>query len=487
MLLEETPWVLVAENESEQKQQLALLFDINRAANLNTQAVDKLRSFQLSDGGWSWFKGMNSSVSITQWILYGLGEMIQQKIISPDDNKYILGNAIRFIDREIKRYYDNFKKNNPNWEKEQSIMIYPVEYLYVRSFYKDIPLEEAKEAADFYTNLLRKYWAKTSGLYTRAIAAMIMQRDRDTKTAQAILNSLREHASNKQDFGMFWANNNTSAFMTQSAVCVHTFMMEAFQEVGASEKEMDAMKLWLLKQKQTQMWESVPATVNSINILLKTGTDWLSSEGKVNIQLGNKELNTDQKEAGTGYLKEVLDANSITPDMSEISISKEDAGPAWGAVYWQYFENQDKITAAKTELNVEKTLFVEKVTSTGKILVPITANEPLKIGDQVTVRLTVRTDRDMEFVLLKDMRASCFESADQLSGTQWKQGLIYYQSPKDASTNFFFPAMPKGTYVFEYNLYVTAPGDYSNGITTIQCMYAPEFVSHTSGERVVVK
>jgi hypothetical protein len=486
LLLEETPWVLTAQNETEQKQQLALLFNLNRAANLNNQAIEKLRSFQLSDGGWTWFKGMNSSVSITQWILYGLGNMTQQNIISPEDNKDMRENAIRFIDQEMKKHFDNFKKNNPNWEKSQTISTYPIEYLYVRSFYPDIPLVETKEAADFYTNILQKHWAKNGNLYTRSLAAVILQRKGDTQMAQAIMKSLREHASNKRDFGMFWANNNNSAFMTQSAVSVHTFIMEAFHEVGTSEKEMDAMKLWLLKQKQTQMWESVPATVNSINILLKTGTDWLSSEGKVTVQLGNTKINTEQREAGTGFFREVFDANSITPEMSKITVAKTDAGSAWGAVYWQYFEDLDKITAAKTELNVEKTLFVEQVTSTGRILVPITENAPIKVGDKVTVRLTVRTDRDMEFVALKDMRASCFEPVDQLSGVQWKQGLMYYQSPRDASMNFFFSAMPKGTYVFEYNLFATATGDYSNGITTIQSMYAPEFISHTSGGRVIV-
>jgi uncharacterized protein YfaS (alpha-2-macroglobulin family) len=323
-------------------------------------------------------------------------------------------------------------------------------------------------------------------LYDRALAAMVMQRNGNTKTAQAIVKSLREHASHKPDFGMYWANNTTNCFMTQSATCVHSFIMEAFQEVGTTVQEMDEMKLWLLKQKQTQLWESVPATVNAIQILLKTGSNWLESEGKTILQLGDKTIDTTRGEAGTGYFKIALEDFKGLKN-NTLKITKQDAGPAWGALYWQYFEDLDKIAAAKTGLNVEKSLFVEKITSTGKTLVPVTENNPLKVGDKVTIRLTVRSDRDVEYVLLKDLRASCLEPVDQLSGTQWKQGLVYYQSPKDASMNFFFSGLPKGTYVFEYNLYVTAPGDYSNGITTIQCLYAPEFVSHTAGGRVIVK
>ncbi|GHS99391.1 hypothetical protein FACS189421_09760 [Bacteroidia bacterium] len=475
-LLEETPWILEAENESEQKQRLALLFDLNRSNNLTAQALDKLKALQAEDGGWSWFKGMNSSVSITQWILYGLGELETLKDFKElKDLKEIEDKAIAFIDRQFKQHFADLKKQKTNWKQTQRISTYELEYLFVRSFYKDIPLGDIGEAVQFYTGLAEKYWAKNTNLYSKALAAILLQRIGNTKTAQAVLKSLREHASHKPDFGMFWANNNTSCFMTQSATCVHTFIMEAFNEVGSTPAEMDEMKLWLLKQKQTQQWESVPATVNAINILLKTGTNWLESKGEVSIRLGDEVIDANQGEAGTGYLKVLKNLKSLKElkNYQTVTISKQDAGPAWGALYWQYFEDLDKITAAKTALNVEKSV--------------ISPNQSLKAGNKVTVRLTVRTDRDMEYVLLKDMRASCFEPVDQLSGIQWKQGLVYYQSPKDASMNFFFSSLPKGTYVFEYSLYVTAPGDYSNGITTIQCMYAPEFVSHTSGGKVSVK
>jgi uncharacterized protein YfaS (alpha-2-macroglobulin family) len=484
ILLEETPWIMESETETEQKQRLALLFDVNRSGNLKAQAWDQLKSLQTEEGGWSWFKGMQSNISITQWLLYAMKELeITEEL------KEMQLKAIHFIDRKFKQHFEEEKKNHSDWKKKQQFSTYELEYLFVRSLYKDIPLEETKEAADFYTGIIEKHWTNTTNLYHYALAAMLMQRNGNIQTAQAILKSLREHASRKPDFGMYWANNNMNSFMTQSAVCVHTFIMEAFAATGANDTEMDEMKLWLLKQKQTQQWESVPATVNAIRMLLKTGANWLESEGKVNIQLGNKTIDTTRKEAGTGYFKESWDAATTEnfSSLHQITLSKSDEGPAWGAVYWQYFEDLDKITPAKTGLNVEKELFIENVTATGKSLIPVTETNPLKTGDKVTVRLTVRTDRDMEYVLLKDLRASCFEPVNVLSGAQWKQGLIYYQAPKDASMNFFFSALPKGTYVFEYNLYATRPGDYSNGVTTIQCLYAPEFVSHTAGGRVAVK
>ncbi|MDR2056720.1 MAG: hypothetical protein LBP83_00245 [Dysgonamonadaceae bacterium] len=485
VLLEETPWMLEAQNETEQKQRLELLFDPNRTHYLNRQAIEKLQSFQTEEGGWSWFKGMNADVSITQWILYGLGEI--GKFKEMEEIKEMKEKAIRFIDRRIKEHFENFKKHNSEWEKTKNISTCELEYLLVRSLHRDIPLKEAKEAVQFYTNLADKHWTNTPRLYHRAIAAIILHRSGNTKTALSIVQSLREHASRKPDSGMFWANNTTQAFFFQSAVCIHSFIMEAFLETGANAAETDEMKLWLLKQKQTQEWESVPATVNAIHILLNTGTNRLENEGKTAIQWGNQTVDTQQGEAGTGYLKIVRDAPSITQDMSRVKITKEDAAPGWGALYWQYFEDLDKITSAKTELKVEKSLFIEKTTSAGKTLLPVSEEHPLRVGDKAIVRLTVRSDRDLEYVLLKDMRASCFEPVEQLSGIRWTQSTVYYQTTRDASMNFYFYNLPKGVYVFEYPLYVNSRGDYSNGITTIQCLYAPEFVSHTSGGRVRVK
>ena len=487
VLLEETPWVLEAKNETEQKQRLALLFDINRSNNLNATAIEKLKSMQLQDGGWSWFKGMYSDVSITQWILYGMAQLKQLQAVNYDDDvKQMQQQAIEFIDMKFKESFDNLKKYNKDWQKINSISTYQLEYLYVRSFYKDIPFSKADEAAQFYSKIAEKYWANNTNLYARAITATLMQQTGKTTVAGNILKSLREHATHKEDMGMYWANNNTHAFMFQSATGIHTFIMEAFNAVGSTPEEMDEMKLWLLKQKQTQQWESTPATVNSVYILLKTGNNWLENEGKVDIQLGKTMVDTKSAEAGTGYFKKVFDAGAITSDMAQVKVSKENEGPAWGALYWQYFEDLDKITSSKTGLNVEKKLFIERTSSTGKTLDPVSANNPLKVGDKAIVRLTVRNDRDMEYVMLKDMRGSCFEPVEQISGIRWKEKVIYYQSAKDASMNFYFYNLPKGTYVFEYPLYTTRTGEYSNGITTIQSMYAPEFVSHTAGERVIV-
>ncbi|MDR1369416.1 MAG: hypothetical protein LBJ72_04700 [Dysgonamonadaceae bacterium] len=489
VLLEETPWLMEGKNETEQKQRLSLLFDVNRSANLNRDAVSKLRELQKEDGGWAWFKGMNSSVSISQWLLYGMAQLVEKQADTPDSEIVNMQKeAIGFIDFQFVKHFEDLKKYDKNWEKKNTISVYEAEYLLVRSLYPELSKEEKVAGAyDFYSRIASTNWAKCPDLYGRAIIALFLQQTGAQETAKAVVNSLRQHALQTEELGMYWPNNETQAFMSQSVTAVHTFIMEAFRKTGASEKEMNEMKLWLLKQKQTQQWESTPATVNAVSVLAQNGSNRLETGEQARISLGKTILKPDAEESGTGYVKQIFESQEITSDMMHVSISKPDQGPAWGALYWQYFEDLDKITKSKTGLNVEKLLFKEVISGSGKTLAPITENNALNVGDKVVVRLTVRSDRDMEYVLLKDMRAACFEPLEQVSGIRWKEQNIYYQTSKDASTNFYFHNLSKGTYVFEYQVYVTRTGEYSNGITTIQSLYAPEFVSNTEGLRVVVR
>lgn len=487
VLLEETPWVLEAKNESEQKQKLALLFDINRNQNLTRQAIDKLKELQTMQGGWSWFKGFYPSRSITQYILYGFNQLKELKAVEFTDNvRSMQQKAVAYIDGEALRNFEQLKKHNKDWKNLKAISVSDLEYLYVRSSYKQYPLDaKTKEMADFYTSVVEKNWTQFD-LYERSLIAVLMQRNGKQTVIQDVLKSYREHATVSDEMGMFWANNRAHVFMSQSAVSVHTFIMDAFRVGGAKADEMDNMKRWLLKQKQTQLWESTHATTDAVYALLSAGTDWFSAENRTVVTVADKRIEPARQELGTGYFKETWYKTEIAPQMGRVKIENSGNSPAWGALYWQYYEDLDKITKTDASLDVEKLLFVEKTDASGAKLVPITETAPLKVGDKVIVRLTVRTDRDLEFVHLKDMRAAAFEPVEQLSGVKWQGGTIYYQTSKDASTNFYFDVMPRGTYVFEYGVFVTRSGDYSNGITTIQCMYAPEFTSHTAGIRVSV-
>jgi hypothetical protein len=319
---------------------------------------------------------------------------------------------------------------------------------------------------------------------------LTLHRNRVKDIPGRILASLKEYALSSDEMGMYWRDNKGGYFWHEAPIETQAFLIEAFDEVLNDKESVEQMKIWLLKQKQTQNWKTPRATAAAVYALLLRGGDWLSADKLAIVTVGKitidpYELEDTKVEAGTGYFKTSWPGIEIQPEMGEVSVKNENASIAWGALYWQYFEDLDKITFAETPLSISKKLFLKRNTAAGPVLEPL--GQGINTGDVIIVRIEIRVDRDMEYIHMKDMRASALEPLNVISGYRYQGGLGYYESTRDASTNFFFDYLPKGTYVFEYPLVASQKGDFSNGITSIQCMYAPEFTSHSEGIRILVE
>ena len=263
--------------------------------------------------------------------------------------------------------------------------------------------------------------------------------------------------------------------------------MELFHTVAPDTQRMNQLKQWLLNQKRVQDWESTPATLNAIHMLLLTGSDWLDTTNRCVATWDDKRYDTAAGETTTGYLKVNLPIGTTPQAPSTLTLRKEGEAPAWGALYTQYLQSMDQVEAQGQGLQVERKLFVETLEEGTRQMRPLTEERPLQVGDKVIVRLTIRSDQDYQYVCLKDTRAGCMEPTQVRSGYVWREGIGYYHVAKDASEQFFFEQLPQGTYVVEYNAYITRSGDYAAGVSTLQCLYAPEFVAHSAGQRIKVK
>lgn len=269
----------------------------------------------------------------------------------------------------------------------------------------------------------KKQWAGLS-LYEKALAAQTLFRYGMSVEAREILNSIREYAVVSPTEGMYWPENRNT-FYRNSTVLTQTAIIEAFYEMSKEQAEITPMKQWLLNQKQTQSWESVPATVNAIHALLLTGSDRLSTPENLDVRLGKKAIAVPATSDPLGYIKETIPAGEIKKDMLTVKITKTTDNPSWGGLYLQYFAPLSEIKKeAQPLIGIEKKLFVERKTSQGTpAIVPI-EQQSVKVGDKLIVRLTLRLDRDMEFLHLKDLRAACLEPQKQISGLRWKFGTV---------------------------------------------------------------
>jgi hypothetical protein len=493
ILLEETPWVLQAKSEAEQKKNIALLFDMVHMSQELNNSHEKLKQMQSSNGGFVWFKGGPDDRYMTQYIVSGIGHLEKLKgQIDPGLVK-ITALAIPYLDRKIKEDYDNLLKNKTDLKKYVPAS-YEIQYLYMRSFFPGYPVPAAsKKAYEYFKNRSQLTWTQQSK-YMQGMIVLALGRTGDKKTPAAILKSLKETSIINEELGMYWKDARRGWFWHEAPVERQALMIEAFSEIGTDSSTVDDLRTWLLRNKQTNRWESTKATAEACYALLLRGSQWLNSEPRVQIKIGATTVSTsdNQQEAGTGYFKKTIEGRDIKPDMGNISVSIDrgqtnKTGFTTGAVYWQYFEDLDKITSAATPLSLAKKLFVEKNTDRGPVLTPVNEGDVLKVGDKIKVRIELRVDREMEYVHMKDMRASALEPVNVLSSYKWQGRLGYYETTKDASTNFFFSNLRKGTYVFEYTLFSTHTGNFSNGITTIQCMYAPEFNAQSEGVRITVE
>lgn len=496
ILLEETPWVLNAKNETERKQRIALLFDLNNMKQEFNAALIQLYQMQSPNGGWPWFKGMPDSRYITQHIVTGFGHLQNIGVININDNdkiRVMMQKALRYLDDRIKEDHDRIIRMYPDDLETNHLSQIQVQYLYARSYFiNEYPIyRNSITAVDYFKEQAAKYWLENNK-YLQGMIALGLKRFGNENTPNNIIKSLKEHALHSDEMGMYWRDEIRGYFWYQAPIETQTLLIEAFDEVANDSESVEKMKIWLLKQKQTQDWKTTKATVEAVYALLLRGTDWLASDELVDITLGNMKIEPEkidnlQVEAGTGYFKTSWSGSEIKPEMGNVTVTKNDEGVAWGALYWQYFEQLDKITPHETPLQLNKKLFLEKNTKSGPVIEPIDEITKLKTGDRIKVRIELRVDRDMEYVHMKDMRASAFEPVNVISSYKYQGGLGYYESTRDAATNFFISYLPKGTYVFEYPLVVSQKGDFSNGITSIQCMYAPEFGSHSEGVRVKVE
>lgn len=493
VVLNATPWVLEAESEEEQKRRIALLFDVNRISNQTDNAVQKLRQSQLSSGAWSWFKGMREDRYTTQQIVLGFARLNEKQIISLKQNQMLLQmarNATAYLDREIKEDYEKLLEKYPRKMDQNHLGSLQIQYLYARTLlmseisFKDDNLK----AYEYYLGQAKKYWLKQNN-YMQAMIALVLNRSGYRNEAEGILRSLTERSIQDDEMGMYWRQASGWNWY-QAPVETQAMIIEAYQEILTKPTLVDQMKIWLLKQKQTTHWKTTSATSEAVYALLMNGKSLLDNDKLVQIKMGNNEIPIPARdgsiEVGTGYFKTAWTGEEIKADMGNIEVTNPNESVAWGAAYWQYFEQLDRITSSDSPLSIEKKLFIEKLTEDGPVLVALENDQKLKTGDKVVSRIIIETDRDMEYVQVNDMRAAAFEPINNISGYKYRGGLGYYENITDVSTDFFIQYLRKGTYVLEYPVVVTQRGVFSNGIGTIQSYYAPEFAAHSEGLKIIV-
>ncbi|HMU07819.1 MAG TPA: hypothetical protein PKC37_07895, partial [Kaistella sp.] len=402
------------------------------------------------------------------------------------EQKEMVSKLISYVDNEVNKYWD---ASTPLSATKEVWNNYVLDYLDTRHYWENQYPLKGKGATLKNLVIKKASTAKITdftffGLHR---AALLFDQYKLTNLSKKLMTYLKETSTDTETQGVYWKQNLNDWGWYSSKTVNHAGALEAFNKLTPNDQNfIEEMKIWLVTQKEVNSGGTSRGTAEVICAIMSSGKSWTSNESdKATIIWGGKELQNPDKKA-TGYVKFTVKPESIDKNLGTVTVTKPGAGIVQGGLFWQYYEDLDKIKSSESYISITKELYKKIKTENGEELLKITAQTPLKVGDKVTVRMILNTDRNMEFIHLKDMRAAGFEPLDVLSGYQWKNNLGYYQSTKDASTNFYIQYLPKGKYVFEYDYVCNASGTFSNGITTLQNYYAPQMNAHTQGTKVTI-
>ncbi len=466
-LLEATPWLRDAQSEVEQRQAIVNYFDSVRINSELRTLNSELSTRQNPDGGWSWMPEGESSTWVTMQVLKRVNISTYQLIN--------IENALAYVDREEQLHYEKYikpyLKKGYNWEPDN------IDYLYTRSFYGN----GSTEAYNFYYKNALKNYKSYNNLYTQAQLALIFQRHGDKKAARDLIRRLKEKSLESDEMGMYWRDNRSGWCWYERPIETQALLIQAFREVTPKDTlSIALMQQWLLKQKQTTHWDNDRATVEAINALMqgeRLKVKGASEVDAVQLTVLGEPLTSHlspltslegyRSQRWTGADLDTL----LTHNSQLITLKKETPGIAWGAVYFQYTDDMDKIPSSESGITLKRTYIHEG---------------PWKVGDRVKVHIEISVDRNMEYLELIDGRPSCVEPLSTRSGWHWSSGLHYYVEVKNTATHCYINRLEKGKYVVEYEVYVTNPGTFLAGPVTMQCMYAPEFRATAPAQRLSI-
>ena len=485
--LEESPWVRNAKNETQRAADIAKAFNDDKLNVDAKLAMNKLIGNQMGSGAFSWFGNKYPNFHVTNSVLLAFGH--ERKITKQqysNQTKRMIRKAIQYVDRKIEFRYGKIV-DKKNYATPSDI----IRYLYVRSFFLEShPVANGNVVDYFFEHISDIY---NQGLSVQGMAALSAKRFNKTKLFESIYASLNDKVLVEEEMGAFWKYQR-GAYWQERPLETHTLLMELFSEAGAQQEMKDNLSLWLLKNKQTNQWDNSVATSRAIYALLLNSGRWKEDAIPVAVKVFGNEVSTTKgftsefnfinKISGSDYYLIDIDKRKIKNESVKMKNKNDHA--VWGAVYTQFFKPIQSVERyEETGLDVKKKLFKVTETDQGEKMVAV-SDQDIRVGDLIRVALDVQVDRDMEYVHIKDLRGIGFEPVDVISNYRSFGSVQAFQVTKDLSSNFFVSYLSKGSHTLTYDVRVFNAGTYSDGLAQIQCIYAPEFISHSEGNKISV-
>ena len=488
MAMKETPWLYYADKETEQRQQLVELFDTDLLRRRTALAIAKLSQLQKNDGGWPWFHGMTSSPWVTMTIAEQLASLHKMGIL-PNDMKGRMNKALDYLEKEMVSNYHAKLKYDKNPEPSE----FDLHLLYAAAITAHKGNSEVEKIKSYYLDKVEKTPGDLS-VYGWAKVAVLLDACQRHNAGLRFMESIREYSITTPGMGRHYNTGRAQYSWRDYKLPTQIAAMKAInayrQDYADADEYYNDMLVWLIRQKETQMWDNALNTVDAVDVILNASDPdaVLHEPQRPVVTLDGASFDLGKMKEGVGYFKTIIPDDIVSQAFSDgqasVSVEKTSPGMSWGCVYSRFVENVDRLEAAGKELTVTRRYLVEEADGQ---LRDLQEGDAINVGQKVTVRLTVSSERDMDFVQLRCQRAACFEPKEQLSGYRVQNGQGFYQSVHDATTDYFFYVFRKGTCTIDLPLVVARSGEYIDGMATVQCAYAPAYAGHSAGGHITIQ
>ena len=471
LVIDETPWVMDADREADQKRQLINYFDDNTLQYRLDKNLQNLRDLQNGDGSWSWWPGMPGNLYMTTAVVKMLTRL-NAMTGAQQGTTQMLSSAMQYLGKEMVEEVKQMRK----LEREHKVKdLRPsetaVDVLYIWSLANTQLSGKTADARTYLVDHLAKQTHEFT-IYGKAVAAVILAKNGKQQKAAEYLESIRQYSVYQEEKGRYFDTRKAYYSWRDYKIPTEVAAIEALKAIEPNDQQtVEEMQRWLLQSKRTQAWDTPLNSVDAVYAFLNGRTEMLQTKEPSVISLNGKPMDMPKATAGLGYVKTSASGNNL----KTLSVRKTSDGTSWGAVYAQFMQPVTKIQSAAAGITVKRELLAADTQK------PI--GKALSVGDKIKIRITITAERDYDFVQLIDKRAACMEPVQQLSGYHWG----YYCSPKDYTTNYYFDRLSKGKHVVETEYYVDRQGTYATGTCTVQCAYAPEYTAREAAHTIVVE
>lgn len=471
VVLSETPWLMDAEKEADQKRLLTGFFDESAMEYRLNDVLTKLKKLQNGDGSFSWWPGMGGNVYMTSTVAEMLVRL-NAMIGADKETTGMLTSAIDYLGKKMAVEVENLKKAESKGEKNLRPSELAVTYLYICTLSGQKLTSQRKAEYDYLVNLLSK---QNTGLTIagKANVAVIMSGSGHSDKAAELLRSVKEYSVFNEEMGRYFDTPKAYYSWYDYRIPTQTAVIEALQTITPEDvTTIKEMQRWLLQSKRTQGWDTPLNSVDAVYAFMNGNKDdmFTTVTHQPVLKVNGSKLELPKATAGLGYVK-----TSRTGDnMKTFTVEKTSDGMSWGAVYAQFMQDVTDIAGASEGMTVKREIMKD-----GKVLAD---GAQLAVGDKIKVRITVTASRDYDFVQIVDKRAACMEPVMQLSGYRG----VCYCAQGDNRTGYYFDRMSKGSHIVEAEYYVDRAGTYSTGTCTVQCAYSPEYSARAAAMTISV-